>query len=61
MYSIQIHLQGSDEHTEVFPGDLETTELLVENIVSQALLELFELVNVEEVVVDFSPKVKGSE
>ncbi len=56
MYSIQIHLQCSDEHTEVFPGDPETTELLVENIVSQALLELFEAVNVEEVVVGYSSK-----
>src|ERR1700681_4799683 len=60
MYCIQIYLQCSDEHTEVFPDDPETTELLVENIVSQALLELFEAVYVEEVVVGFSPNAKES-
>lgn len=58
MYFIKIYLLGCNEHTEVLPGDWETTELLVENIVSQALLEIFEVVNVEEVVVGFSLKTK---
>ena len=55
MYTIEIYLQGSDKHSEVLLDDPEMTELLVENIVSQALLEIFEVVDVEGVIVHFSP------
>jgi len=54
MYSIQIHLKSSGTYSEVTPDDLETAGLMVENIVSQALLELFEEVTVEDVLVRFS-------
>ena len=55
MYTIEIYLRGSDKHSEVLPDDPEATEMLVENIVSQALLEIFEVVDVGRVVVHFSP------
>lgn len=54
MYSIEISVRAS-KHSEVLPDDAETTELLVENIISQALLELFEVVDVEGVTVRFRP------
>ena len=39
----------------MFSEDVKTTELLVETVVSQALLELFETVLVRNVTVSFLP------
>lgn len=50
MYAIQIYVQCPTEHCEV-STDAVSTEMLVENIVSQALLELFEVVYVTKVIV----------
>jgi hypothetical protein len=55
MYTIEIYLRGSDKHSEVLPDDPEATELLIEDVISQALLELFEVVDVEGVTVRFWP------
>ncbi len=50
MYAIEIQVQCPTEHSEV-SDDLNATELLVENVVSQALLELFETVYVRDVTI----------
>lgn len=50
MYTIEIHIQCPAEHSEV-SDDATSTELLIENVVSQALLELFEAVYVTKVTV----------
>ena len=55
MYAITISLQGAEEHAEVLPGDVETTALLVEDLVSQVLLQLFDEVAIGEVSVRFVP------
>ena len=59
MYSIKIYLQGTDRHNEVLSDDVQTTELLVESMVSQVLLELFGSVVIQAVVVSFSPNESG--
>jgi len=53
MYSIEIRLQGIDQYSKVSSDDLCATELLVESIVSEALLELFGVVTVGDVTVNF--------
>jgi len=50
MYAIEIYVQCPAEHCEV-STDAISTELLIENVVSQALLELFEAVYVTKVIV----------
>ena len=55
MYSIEIHIQSPEGCCEVISEDVKTTELLVETVVSQALLELFETVLVQDVTVSFLP------
>jgi hypothetical protein len=59
VYSIKIYLQGTDRHNEVLSDDVQTTELLVESMVSQVLLELFGSVVMQDVVVSFSPNESG--
>ncbi|MEO8955432.1 MAG: hypothetical protein ABI396_10980 [Ktedonobacteraceae bacterium] len=50
MYAIEIYVQCPVEHNEL-SADAVSSELLVENIVSQALLEVFEAVYVTKVIV----------
>ena len=59
MYSIRIYLQGTDRYSEVLSDDVQTTELLVESMVSQVLLELFGSVVMQDVVVSFSSSEPG--
>ena len=51
MYSIEIHIKSPERGCEVISEDVKTIELLVETVVSQALLELFETVLVQDVIV----------
>ncbi len=60
MYSIEIHLQSHHDYSEVLPHDVQMTELLVEDLVSRALLELFGQVTVEEVIIRFLPLEQAS-
>jgi hypothetical protein len=53
MYTIEIHVLCPAIHSEVLPTDVISIELQIENIVSQALLELFEIVSVTKVIVRF--------
>lgn len=53
MYKIEIHTLCPAIHSEVLPTDVISIELQIENIVSQALLELFETVYVTKVIVRF--------
>ena len=55
MYSIEIHIQSPGRCCEVFSEDVNSIELLVETVVSQAMLELFETVLVQDVIVSFLP------
>ncbi len=59
MYSIEIYIQSPGRCCEVFSEDVKTIELLVETVVSQALLELFETVLVQDVTVSFLPLDHG--
>ena len=52
MYSIEIHLQSHHDYSEVLPQDVQTIELLVEDLVSRVLLELFGQVTVKEVIIN---------
>ncbi len=49
MLTIQIHLMCPGDCTEILPTELEKAELIVEDLVSQVLLELFGVVLVEKV------------
>ncbi len=53
MCTIQIRVQCPDEFFEVVPNELEHAELTVEELVSQALVELFGTVLVEDVTIRF--------
>jgi hypothetical protein len=52
---IQIVIQCPGRFTEVLPEEPESAELVIENCVSQALLELFETVVVDNVKISYSP------
>src|SRR5260370_10635467 len=54
MYTIEIRIECPSGCCEVLPNDVNTAELLVENIISQAMLELFETVIVKQVIVKFN-------
>ena len=60
MYSIEIHLQSHHEYSEVLPHDVQMTELLVEDLVSRVLLELFGQVTVEQVIIHLLPLEQAS-
>jgi len=51
MYTIHIRVHCPDTFSEVLVGDVEQTELTIESIVSTALLEVFDSVQVENVTV----------
>jgi len=55
MYTIEIRIRCPDGSQELFPDSVEATELMVESIVSQALLELFEVMKIEEVSIQLAP------
>ena len=54
MCILQIHLQCYDRFFEVLPDEVENAELIVEDIVSHVLLDLFGEGTVDEVIVRFS-------
>lgn len=51
MYTLQAHMQCYDRFFEVFSDEVVGTELVVENAVSQALLDLFNEVIMDEVAI----------
>jgi hypothetical protein len=51
MRSIQIRLQSSDRFSEFLGDDVDQAELMIENIVAEALLQFFDTVLVEGVTV----------
>lgn len=51
MCDITIHIQCVGKYSEVLPDRPEETELVVEEVVSQALLEIFDTVLVDAVTV----------
>jgi len=55
MCIVHLRVHCSDTFSEVFVGDEEQTELTIESIVSTALLEVFDTVQVENVTVSYSP------
>ncbi len=60
MYTIKIYLLGSGRFTETVQDDSEATALAVESLVSQVLLELFEIVTVQDIVVVYTPSPSES-
>ena len=56
MCMIHMRVQCSDTFSEVLVGDVEHTELIIENIVGTALLEVFDTVLVENVTVHHAPE-----
>jgi hypothetical protein len=55
MFSVQMHMQCSDRFLEILPEEVEETELAVEDLVSQVLLQHFETVFVVNISVQFEP------
>lgn len=51
MYRLQIHVQCYDRFSEVLPDEVESVELLVEDVVSHVLLDLFGSTFVDEVTI----------
>jgi hypothetical protein len=54
MCLLEVHAQCNDRFFEVSPDEVEEAELMVEDLVSQVLLELFDEGIVEEVAMCFS-------
>jgi hypothetical protein len=54
MCLLEVHAQCDDRFFEVSPNEVENAELMVEDLVSQVLLELFDEGIVEEVAMCFS-------
>lgn len=55
MAIVYMRVQCSDRNAEVFLDDVEGTELTIESLVSGALLEVFDSVQVEDVTFRHSP------
>jgi len=53
MCILQIHVECYDRFFEVFSDEVVNTELIVENAVSQLLLDLFDEVTMDEVTIRF--------
>lgn len=51
MRSIHIWLRCPDTFSEFLGGNVEQDELMIENIVAEALLQFFDTVSVEDVTV----------
>jgi len=51
-----MRVQCSERFSEVLVDDLEHTELIIESILGTALLELFDAVVVENVIVNPAPE-----
>ena len=55
MCLLHIHAQSQGRTFEVLPDEVENTELMAEDAVSQVMLDLFDEAIVDEVTVHFSP------
>jgi len=55
MYTIRAIIHCSGKYTEVLPESLANLEPLIEERFSLLLLELFEVVQVDAVTVDYTP------
>ena len=55
MSVVYMRVQCSDTNAEVFVDDVEGTELTIESLVSGALLEVFDSVQVENVTLRHFP------
>ena len=53
MCILEMHLQCADRFFEVLPGDVQGAEMTVEDMVSHALLDLFDEGMVDEVTIRF--------
>ena len=56
MCTIHMRVQCSDRFSELLVDDVEFTELTIESIVGMALLEVFNAVVVEDVIVNPAPE-----
>jgi uncharacterized alkaline shock family protein YloU len=61
MCIVNLRLQCSDKFSELLLGDVEHTELTIESIVGTALLEVFDVVQVENVTVQRSQRRKSGD
>ena len=57
MSTLQAHMQCYDRFFEVFSNEIEYNELILENVVSQLLLDFFDEVMVDVNII-FSPRVQ---
>jgi hypothetical protein len=61
MSIVNMRVRCSDTFSEVLAGNAELTELIIEDIVSTALLQIFDAVDVENVTVqEFPEDVDGN-
>jgi len=56
MCVVHMRVQCSERFSEVLVDDVEHTELIIESILGTALLELFDAVVVENVIVNPAPE-----
>ena len=56
MCNLEVHVQCYDKFFEVSPDEVENAELMVEDMVSNVLLNLFSGGTVDDVAIKFSPK-----
>jgi hypothetical protein len=57
MCILQVHVQCYDRFFEVSPDEVENAELMVEDVVSRVLLDLFSGGTVDDVAIRFSPNL----
>lgn len=56
MCILEVHVQCYDKFFEVSPDEVENAELMVEDMVSHVLIDLFSEGMVDDVAIRFSPK-----
>jgi hypothetical protein len=60
MCVLQMYVQCSNRFFEVSPNEVENAELMVEDVVSRVLLDLFDEGTVDDVAIQFSSNMRKS-
>ncbi|HZU69893.1 MAG TPA: hypothetical protein VFA09_21670 [Ktedonobacteraceae bacterium] len=56
MRTVQVRVHCADRNSELLAGDEQRNELMIEDIVGRALLQVFEMVPVDIVTINCSPE-----
>ncbi len=56
MFLVEVDVQCSEQHSELLTHEVKKAEILIEELVAQILLELYEAVLVDEITINYSAR-----